>query len=177
MVEATRRYSSLEYRRLGRWTPALARVTGRDGNAETSGEAGGETTGDAAGMAADEVVDKAAGEAAGVAAGNAARKEAAAKPAALEAGAGSEEGAPVEASGPAEGAGSAEEAEEAGTNVGARGATRPTVRGPPKLGGGPRAERGRPPDGVAEGPVATGRRGVPAAEMETPSHQSKRVGR
>ena len=41
-------------------------------------------------------------------------------------------------------------------DVGARGEARPTARGPPKPGGGPRAERGRPPDGVAEGPPVAG---------------------
>ena len=41
--------------------------------------------------------------------------------------------------------------------VGARVAARPTAGGQPKLRGGPRIERGRPPDGVAGGPpVASG---------------------
>ena len=45
-------------------------------------------------------------------------------------------------------------------DMGAGGASRPTTRGPPKPGGGPRTERGRPPDGVARGPPVAGGDGV-----------------
>ena len=79
-----------------------------------------------------------------------AAEPAAPEPAAPESGAAGEGGAPAAASW------SAEEAEGAGAGVGARDAARPMARGTPKPGGGPRAGRDRPPDGVAEGPAVAG---------------------
>nr|XP_020169481.1 circumsporozoite protein-like [Aegilops tauschii subsp. strangulata] len=157
MVEAVRRYSSLEYRKLGRWTPALARVRGRDGNSGTAAGVGGDDEPTASEAEAEvgsegaappegegvpevepegDSVPEAAGEGAddGEATSDGAAPEAADGEAA-------DEDAGDEAAGEV---GDVEAPDGVGEGV-------VGARGPPKPGGGPRTERGRPLDGVAGG--------------------------
>ena len=179
-----------------------ARVTGPGGiggaTGEAAGDTGGEATGEAAGVGAGEAAGVMAGEVADIGA-----SEGAGVGAGEVAGVGAGEGAGIRA-GEVAGVEAAEEAAEpaapdpaasesgAAVKAGRRlhRQSRPRrPRGRASAGG--RGDRQSPeavhePDGTVHltksskgcrWPAVTRRQGVPAAETETPSHQSKRVGR